>query len=338
VARGSEADTIHRLWALMRHVPRAPRRIDTARLEKLLGEEGLVVTRRSIQRDLERLAARFTTLRCDDRDKPYAWYWDGGAPLVEIPGMGISAAVTFSMVEAYLATALPRSTVKSLEPHFARARQVIDGASSTKIAAWPRKVRVVPRGLPLKPPNVLPRVLDAVYTALLDDRCFKVVYRKRGTSEDREYEVNPLGLVVRDGTLALVCTYWEYDNVSHMLLHRMSRVDLLDRPARRPRGFDLDAHVAAGGATYAFGDPIALEATVDAIVAQTLSETPISKDQRLTPKGDERFELRATVPDTIELRGWLLGYGALVEVTKPDGLRDEIREKIGAMAERYGVK
>ncbi len=335
---GSHADTLHRLWALLRLVPRAPRRIDTARLEALLGEEGMDVTRRSVQRDLERLAARFTTLRCDDRDKPFGWYWDGAAPLVEIPGMGIPAAVTFTMMEAYLGSALPRSTVKSLEPHFARAREVLASASSTKIAGWPKKVRVVARGFPLQPANVAPRVLDGVYTALLDDRRFAATYKKRGTTKEREYEVNPLGLVVRDGTLALVCTYWDYEDVSHMLLHRMSRVTVLDKPATRPRGFDLDTHVAAGGVAYAFGDPIALDALVDSTVAHTLSETPLSKDQRLTPVDDERHRLQATVPDTIELRGWLMSYGALVEVTKPDALRGEIREGIRAMAKRYGIR
>jgi len=334
---GNDADTIYRQWALMRHVPRSPLRIDTGRLSGLLEQEGIQVTRRSIQRDLERLAARFTTLCCDDRDKPYGWYWDGSAPLVEIPGMGVPAAVTFSMTEAYLASVLPRSTLKSLDPHFARAREVLKKSATAKLASWPRKVRVVPRGHPLLPPDVLKRVLDVVYAALLDDRRFTALYKKRGTSSTKEYEVNPLGLVVRDGVLTLVCTFWDYDDVNHMLLHRMTRAEPLEKRARRPRGFDLDQHVASGGVGFALGDPIVLEALVDESVALTLAETPISKDQQLTPDGASRKRLRATVPDTMELRGWLLGYGALIEVKKPKALRKEMRETVRAMAERYGV-
>ena len=322
----------------MRHVPRSPGRMDTGRLVALLAQEGIEVTRRSIQRDLERLAARFTTLRRDDRDKPYGWYWDGSAPLVEIPGMGVPAAVTFSMTEAYLASVLPRSTLKSLDPHFARAREVLAKSATTKLASWPRKVRVVPRGHPLLPPDVPKRVLDGVYSALLDDRRFTAFYKKRGTSAAKEYEVNPLGLVVRDGVLTLVCTFWDYDDVNHMLLHRMTRADLLEKRARRPRGFDLDQHVASGGVGFALGEPIALEALVDDV----RRPHPRRDAHRQGPAADARSatsrkRLRATVPDTMELRGWLLGYGALIEVKKPKALREEMRETVRAMAERYGA-
>ncbi len=93
----------------------------------------------------------------------------------------------------------------------------------------------------------------------------------------------------------------------------------------------------ARGVVFALGDPIVLEALVDESVALTLAETPIAKDQQLAPDGASRKRLRATVPDTMELRGWLLGYGALIEVKKPKALREEMRETVKAMAERYGV-
>ncbi|MEB2311438.1 MAG: WYL domain-containing protein [Sorangiineae bacterium] len=335
---GNDADTLYRHWALLRLVPRAPRRIDTSRLEALLAEEGIVIGRRSIQRDLERLAARFTTLRCDDSHKPYAWYWEADAPLVEIPGMGTPAAVTFTLIEAHLGATLPRSTLKSLEPHFERARQTLAQAETARIARWPKKVRVVSRGPPLRPPDVPARVLDVVYDALISERRFKARYLKRGATSARELVVNPLGLIVREGTLTLVSTLFDYDDVLHLLLHRMRHVEPLDTPGRRPRGFDLDEHIRAGGFGFAVGAPIVLEALIETEVAITLGETPLARDQRVDAAGDGRSRLTATVADTLELRGWLLSYGPLIEVVGPEKLRSELRESVRAMAKRYRVR
>lgn len=332
---GSDVETLHRLWTLLRHVPRSPRRIDTASLKRRLDEEGIEVTPRSVQRDLERLSTRFLTLRCDRRSKPYQWSWDGNAPLVEIPGMGVPAAVTFELVRAHLRDALPRSTLASLEPHFERAREVLARETGAPLARWLTKVRVVPRGYPLRPPDVPPRVLDVVYRALLEDRRFRGWYKKQGAKQEKEYVVSPLGLAARNGILSLVCTFWDYEQVNHMLLHRMTRAEPLDEGVRRPRGFDLDQHLEKGGVGFARGEPVRLRALVQEAVAGVLSETPLSRDQKLTPRDDEHVLLEATVPDTMELRGWLLGYGPVLEVLEPESLRADLAETIRNMAKVY---
>jgi predicted DNA-binding transcriptional regulator YafY len=334
---GPDVETLHRLWSLLRHVPRSPRRADTGLLQRRLEEEGITVTARSVQRDLERLGAKFLSLQCDRRTKPYQWSWDGDTPLVEIPGMGVPAAVTFELVRAHLGQALPRSTVASLEPHFARAREVLRQHTGTRIARWLDKVRVVPRGYPLAPPNVPPRVLDVVYSALLEDRRFRVWYKKHGAPSAKEYVVSPLGLAARNGILSLVCTFWDYDDVNHMLLHRMQRAELLDEPLHRPKGFDLDTHLDKGGVGFARGEPIRLRARAHRDVAGMLQETPLGKDQRLSPQDEDHQLLEATVPDTMELRGWLLSYGPMIEVLEPAGLRADLTRTIRAMAEAYGA-
>lgn len=316
-------------------MPRAPRKIDAATLERLLGEEGISITRRSVQRDLEHLSLAFPSLRCDDGTKPYGWCWGDDAPMLEIPAMGISAAVTFELLRSYMSDALPRATLKTLEPHFVRAREMLGAHTVTKLARWPQKVRVMPRGLPLRTPDVQTRVLDVVYTALLEERRFRATYRPRGARQNKEYVVNPLGLVLRGGSLTLVCTFWDYGNVSSLLLHRMKGAEPLDQMATKPKGFDLDAYLAEGGAGFAWGEPIAIELVVDDVVAATLTETPLSRDQKLTELEDGRWLVEAVVPNTMELRGWLQSYGPLVEVREPGVLRAEIAGNARRMAELY---
>jgi predicted DNA-binding transcriptional regulator YafY len=336
--QGNTSETLFRHWQMLRLIPRAPRKIDGATLERLLRQEGIDVHRRSIQRDLESLATMFTALECDERSKPYGWSWSRDAPVLELPPMNVQTAVTLDLVRAYLLQALPRTTVKSLDSYFERAQDILAESAGAKLARWPRKVRVVPRGVALAPPNVSAKVLDVVYASLLEERRFRAKYRPRGAKTDKEYEVNPLGLVVRHGALVLVCTFRDYDDVNQVLLHRMSDAELLAAPSRSPRGFDLDAHIESGGVAYKQGPPLALQALVSKQASLTLQETALAKDQQLTPYDDEHELLKATVPNTFELRAWLRSYGPALEVLAPRSLRAEMAEAAKATAKRYAAR
>jgi predicted DNA-binding transcriptional regulator YafY len=334
--QGPTADTVHRLLTILSHVPRAPRRIDTERLEHILQQQGIQVHRRSIQRDLESLSARFRGLECDLRSKPYGWSWRRDSPLFDLPSMDPHTAVTLDLVRAHLVDALPRSTLAVLDPYFERAKKELKTTASTALGRWTRKVRVVPRGLVLEPPPVLRPVLETVYTALLEERRFAVQYRPRGAKVARDYEVSPLGLIVRSGVLVLVCTLRDYEDVRLLLLHRMARAELTHQPARVPRVFDLDRYVSAGGLSFALSESIELELLVTEQVLPTIIDTPLASDQKLESTSDGRTRLVATVTDSLELRGWIASYGALIEVVAPPTLRRAFAASAQALAKLYG--
>jgi hypothetical protein len=70
-------DTIYMQWLLLRAVPRYPRRISAADLEKILKENGIDTTRRTIERTLCRML-EYPMFAIDrDDKKPRGWYWSG---------------------------------------------------------------------------------------------------------------------------------------------------------------------------------------------------------------------------------------------------------------------
>ena len=84
-------DALLRHWAMLRMIPRHPRRIDTGRIRDGLERLGYSITLRSIQRDLNKLAA-VLPLSCDE-SKPQGWWWQAEAGLLEIPGLDPQAAL-----------------------------------------------------------------------------------------------------------------------------------------------------------------------------------------------------------------------------------------------------
>jgi len=329
------SDTLMRQWQMLRLIPRQPSKISTTALMQHLADEGFTTTSRTLQRDLVRMSSIYPLL-CDDRDKPFGWSWSKDANVHEVPGIDSDTALAFYLAEKHLEPLLPRTTIKRLGPHFKRAAEVLDQADADKgNPAWRNKVRVLHRGPGLKNPPIASDVQSAIYDALLRNRRLDVDYLPRGKNEARQYEINPLGLVLKDGLFYLVCSMWDYPDIRLLTLHRMHKAVTLDIPCATPDGFDLDDYIASGELDFAIGGEIRLKARINRQIAIHLEERPLHEDQQVTQCGDNSYLLDTTARDTNELRWWLLGFGSNIEVLAPDDLREEFKQISHLMAEMY---
>jgi len=314
------SDTLLRQWQLLRQIPRAPKKIDVANLMAKLEIAGYKTTKRSIQRDLNSLSRVFPLL-CDDAGTGVAhgWSWSADAPAFDLPTMDGPTALTLRMIEQFIPTLLPPTVRDLLAPQFARARAVLGANPNNPLGAWADRVRVVPREMPLLPPQYNTDVVRVVYDALLAGRRFTADYRSRAATTDelKSYEVNPLGLVARGSLLYLVCTLWEYDDIRQLALHRVVGATPSDKPVNKPNGFDLDYYIQQGEFQYPVGPMIQLKAKFNRTAAAHLYETPLSEDQTIEDEDAEHVIVTATVRDTTQLQWWLRGFGNLVEVLEP---------------------
>jgi predicted DNA-binding transcriptional regulator YafY len=327
--------TLPRIMAMLRHVPRYPRKIDTTTLQQRLSSAGYEISQRSIQRDLNELCLTLPLMSDDGR--PQGWSWQADAEQFHLPFLEPQAALAFHLVERYLHTLLPESTLDYLSPWFRTAANVLE-ASNSGMTHWPDKVRVLPRGLRLQSPPIDADVHAALYGALLDERQVMIRYQQRHTAAPKEYLVHPLGVVTRDTVIYLVCTMWNFTDVRQLALHRMQSAAVLDEPSRRPDGFSLDGYIAAGAFGYPeSGETLLLDARFTVEAAAHLAESPLSDDQRITADGDGMVRVSATVLDTKELRWWLLGFGDQVTVFGPPALRERMRATASGMAASYGI-
>ena len=174
-----------------------------------------------------------------------------------------------------------------------------------------------------------------------------MAYRSKARTRANRIVLNPLGLVVRAGIAYLVATSWDYADVRHYVargprsrgspeLELKARFDA--EPAKRPAGFRLADHVRED---RRFSYPLSagrleLKALFDADSAVHLTESRLSANHRATEQPDGRMLIEATVPDTADLRWWLLGFGAGVEVLGPAGLRAEFADQARRLGTIYG--
>ncbi|MGZ3416865.1 MAG: helix-turn-helix transcriptional regulator [Polyangiales bacterium] len=335
VSEGEMSEPLMRILTMLRLIPRAPKSIGTRELGQKLEEAGFPTIPRNIQRDLKALQDELG-LECMDKTKPYGWRWPASGPVFEVPTMDPNTALTLKLSAPFLARVLPHESYKRLEGHVARAEKVLEGVPLNKLSAWAKKVRVTSAGLPVKFPSIPHEILDVVTRALLEDRRFKCTYQRRD-GEMREFEVNPIALVYRDALAHLVCTLNKHeDGVVTLLPHRIKTAELAAGARRVPAKFDVDAFVRAGGTGFLIDpQPLTLVALVHKRAAPTLLELPIDPDQQVERHDEERLRVRASVPNSLELQRWILGFGDAIEVIEPEPLRDRMRKIAESLVARY---
>lgn len=330
----SSPDTLLRHWETLRLIPRAPQKISVTALLDRLAAAGYSISRRTVERDLVKLSAVWPL--CADEAKPQGWSWQKDSPLLELPALDMRTALTLRLVEEHLRPLLPAGTREDLEPWFGEARKVLDAqAGGNDVARWPDKIRVLPQGLSLQPPTICSEAQAVIYDALLRERQVKIRYLARGDDVEKERVIHPLALVVRHDVSYLLCTFWGYQDVRQLVLHRIRHAQLLDEPACRPEGFDVDAYIAQGEFGYVQGEPLALVVEFYGGAAHHLQERPLASDQVLERLDEDTVQLRATVQNTAELRWWLLSLGENVQVREPAALRAEFAGVVRSLRAYY---
>jgi proteasome accessory factor B len=108
-----------------------------------------------------------------------------------------------------------------------------------------------------------------------------------------------------------------------------------------PETFEApDPAVVQEGQDRAWGviadqEEVEVELRFDAAIAGLVTETTWHPTARVTPEADGTVIWRARVPGTIEIRRWILQWGADVEVLAPPELRAEVAETHRKAAARY---
>ncbi|HLF95695.1 MAG TPA: WYL domain-containing protein, partial [Methylococcaceae bacterium] len=270
-----------------------------------------------------------------DEGRPAGWSWHRDAPQVNLPGLTATQALTFQLAERYLSALMPGACLDELGPYFSAAAGALDAMQDNVLHRWASKIAVVPPTQRLQAPSVDPQAQRVVYEALLRGRQVQLSYQRRGETELQNWVAHPLGLVVRGPVTYLVATLFGYEDIVSLVLHRVRSANLLDDASVQPDGFDLQAYIAEGHLGFGDGDRITLRALFSEYAGMHLFETPLSVDQTLTPADDGKLLLRAVVPDTQELRWWLLGFGEGVEVLAPKALRRNLAETAAKLYRLY---
>lgn len=330
-------DLLLRQLMLLQLIPKMPGRIATNTLCEKLAERGFEVDLRTLQRDLrDKLSAIFPIV-CHEEEKPYRWSFDASAH-INLPALDTPNALALYMVEEQLTGLLPHTVLNQLKPQFNEARKYLESMNHNDLAHWRSVVRSAPSGKLLRPAEIQPEIWRDVTESLLLKRQLSVTYLSRASNTVKNFQLHPAGLIVRDTISYLIARVDGYEDYRQFALHRIQECQQSDLESVVTGEFDIDDYIEKANFIGKFEESNShFVANINSQVAWKLSETPLSKTQKISPidGADDWFRLEAQISLNQEVFWWIMSLGKSIRVYEPSVWADEIKENLKAALDQY---
>jgi predicted DNA-binding transcriptional regulator YafY len=189
-----------------------------------------------------------------------------------------------------------------------------------------------------RPPNPQRRQIERiVIDGLVQGRVVEITYTDARGQESRR-AIRPYFLEPRpEGRTVYVFALDESSReVRSFRIDRIGEARLLPSPFQVPEDFDIDSLVAGSWGIWQGPGRDEVLLRFAAEVARRVRETVWHRSAQLTDLGDGGIEMRLVVASEVELRPWVLGWGANVEVLGPASLREHVAETMRRGAVIYG--
>lgn len=300
---------------ILRMIPKLPDSIEARIILKKLTESGFNRDLRSIQRTLQTLCQHFDDLECNDDNKPYTYYWKERSVGFALPVLNEQQSLLLKLAEQQLKYLLPANIMSSMKPFFDQADRMVSGKSHNgkekPTHQWLDKVCVTPTSLPLIPAKVKEDIFSAVSQALYQNKLLKIEYQNP-SGKKYPATIMPLAIAQQGASIYLICRFDGFSDTRMLAMHRIRKAEMSTFSFERPKDFNLQTYQEEGHlgfASYHDIRKIRLTFSITKWAGFHLTETPISKDQKILEESDEYYRFQATISENDMLEWWILKFG-----------------------------
>ena len=225
----------------------------------------------------------------------------------------------------------------------------LEGLSNQYFRAHVRHIHTMPETLPQNPGLFL--AIELLDEAITKGRKVSFSYLEYGTDkkqrrkrrEDgavREYIVSPYQMAAKEGKYYLICNYDKYNDISNYRIDRITDVRVLDEPAKPfetlagadGRRLDLAKYMAEHIYMYSSENSMVRFRIEKSWVSDVIDT--FGMDVRFSDETEDHVTVTAHVNE-MAMKQFAKSYAPDVMVLEPKRLRDEVKEEIKTVAERY---
>lgn len=331
--RSAKSATLARQWEMLQSIPSRPPGMTTREVVDCLAERGYEVSLRTVERDLIALSRIFGLTTTEGKGgEASRWYFATGKGW-NIDNMDLVDAVSLALAGDLLKDLLPTAMYEAVSGKLTQAREKLRALEQVPLARWSDKVRYVAPSYRFLPPPVRRHELEVAQQALAEGHQIELEYTPFNQNP-KCLILNPLSMVLRGNVPYLVATAFDFTDARLYAVHRMRKVRLLQERAVVPKGFSIDAYLAAGGMDFGTGKTIKLKARLTNELAQCLTETRLAEDQSIDYRNGH-YQLTATVRGSWQLMFWILSQGSSITVLQPAALKRSIRATLEESLSNY---
>jgi predicted DNA-binding transcriptional regulator YafY len=309
--------------------------ITTKELHQHLIEEGYNVSKRTIERDLEKLAD-LVGLTFEETTEGYVWcrLGNNNGKLNEILP---TEALMLVLSEKLLLQTMPQSCKTKIKNRVTKAKNILNLGHS--LGAWQDKLQVISDGYPLinGHESIENSIREIVYESVLKESVLTISYYAKDQDNPMIYQLNPLGIIIRGQSHYLVATKVSAPEEPRLFLfHRITDAKYEYKSVTKPRTFTLKEYFANNPSGWMLRDTKELvELEVRGFALDVLEHNRLSEDQALKMIDKEWTTVRFTCIPTYDLTAWILRYGSDVICVSPEHLKKRVKNTLQKMLAQY---
>jgi predicted DNA-binding transcriptional regulator YafY len=288
----------------------------------------LEVSERTARRDLDALGvAGLPVYSLQGRNG--GWRLAGG-------GRTDLSGLTASETQALFLLAGPRATTPELRAALRKLVRAMPEPFREHAEAASTAVVHDPSGWGgLRSDRPVPEHLDTLQTAVITGRQVTLGYRARA-GEASTRRVHPLGLATKSGSWYLIADTGAGQRTFRV--DRVQSVEVSDDPVVRPEGFELsDAWQMITTEVERVRTPVVVRALIDPRALSWVRHVFGARLRIAMAIDDGRIEVDVRSHGEFSVAAELAGFGTMVEVVEPPGVRQRLAELAAELRRRGGV-
>ena len=171
-------------------------------------------------------------------------------------------------------------------------------------------------------------IVEALTIGVEESRATFITYTSARSTEPVTYDIHPYGIAEHRGTLYVVGYSCHHNEIRTWKVDRMLDAAVTDFPFHRPPEFDLKEHFAGAFAVITGNEPVKVRVRFTGSAARYAQEKRMHPSQSVTVNPDGSAVTEFQLTSTIEIKSYILSFGAAAEVLAPESLREEVQQEL----------
>jgi predicted DNA-binding transcriptional regulator YafY len=178
-------------------------------------------------------------------------------------------------------------------------------------------------------------IIDDLSIAIEDRKAVHITYQSQQATEPATRDVYPYGFVRHKGSLYLAAFAPEHDQVRHYKIDRIDAIETSSFVFQKPADFNIADHLAGAFGIYDGDENVTVVVKFLPAAARYVQESKWHHSQALTRERDGSVLARFQLSSTVEIKSWVLGFGANAIVIEPEELRLAIALELEQLIKVY---
>jgi predicted DNA-binding transcriptional regulator YafY len=178
-------------------------------------------------------------------------------------------------------------------------------------------------------------IINTLSLAIEDRRVVRLRYESQRSTVPTPRAVHPYKLVRYKGSLYLFAWAPEHSEVRNYKVDRIESAEMGLDTFDRPADFEVPSDLTGWFGMYRGDDDITVVVKFTPSAARYVRDSPRHPSEVWTKLRDGSLVVRFRLSSTVEIRSWVLGFGANAVILEPESLRRSVAEELGQLMEAY---